>query len=267
MRQHPRATRLQATAPIAWQAFPLQATRPVKEACINHTLSNRLLKRLEPSHRQALLDQAELVELTPSTVLGEGGAPQTHAYFPTSSMVSLLAPALHHKRLNLGLTGHEGVYGGASALGIFVSAFGAEVTAAGMAWKIEATRLARLGCDHPQLVRLISQFLHVELRQLGLQTLCNHFHPLQERLARCLLMSQDRMRSRDIWLTHEQLAHMLGARRAGVTEAAGQLQQQGLINYNRGHIFIADRPALQQASCTCYQQGRAMYETGLGRAA
>lgn len=236
------------------------------KACINHTLANRILRQLEPHDRQGLLAQAELVELSASTVLGEGGMLQSHAYFPTTCMISLLAPTLDGKRLNLGLTGPEGLYGGGCALGIFVSACGAVVSAAGMAWKIEATRLARHGRDHPHLVWLVSHYLYAELRQLGLQSVCNHFHPLQQRLARCLLMSQDRMRSRDLWLTHEHLAHMLGARRAGVTEAAGWLQQQGLIHYNRGHIFIADRPALLQASCSCYQQSRAIYNQALGHA-
>lgn len=206
------------------------------------------------------------MELRPSTVLGDSGAPQTHAYFPTSCMISLVAPTLDGKRLNLGLTGHEGVYGGACALGIFVSACGAEVSAGGMAWKIEATRLARHGRDHPQLLRLVGHYLYVELRQLALQSVCSHYHALPQRLARCLLMSQDRMRSRDLWLTHEHLAHMLGARRAGVTEAAGQLQEQGLITYHRGHIYIANRPALLKASCSCYPQGRAIYHHAMGHA-
>jgi len=188
----------------------------------------------------------------------------THAYFPTSCMISLLAPAQDGKQLNLGLTGYEGVYGGACALGIFASAFGAVVSAAGLAWKIEADRLARHGRDHPQLVRLVSHFLYVELRQLGLQAACNHFHPVLQRLTRYLLMSQDRMRSRDLWLTHDHLADMLGVRRAGVTEAAGQLQRLGLIHYNRGHIYITDRPALLRASCGCYQQGRAIYRQAMG---
>ena len=189
---------------------------------------------------------------------------QSHAYFPTSSMLSLLAPTPNGKRLSLGLTGNEGVYGGACALGVFASALGAVVSAPGMAWKIEAARLARFGRDHPQLVRLISHFLHVELRQLGLQTMCNHFHPLLQRLARCLLMSHERVRTRDLWLTHDQLANMLGARRAGVTEAAGELQRLGLIQYNRGHIFIADRPGLIKVSCDCYQHSRAVYTQVMG---
>lgn len=200
-------------------------------------------------------------------MLGEGGAIQSHAYFPTSCMISLLAPTLDGKPLNLGLTGCEGVYGGACALGIFVANFGAVVSAPGMAWKIEATRLARHGREHPQLQRLVSHFLYVELRQLGLQTACNHFHPVQQRLARCLLMSQDRVRSSDLWLTHELLADMLGVRCAGVSEAAGQLQRLGLIHYHRGHIYITNRTGLLQASCGCYQQGRVVYRQAMGIAA
>lgn len=235
------------------------AALPHAKACIEQTLANRLLATLGPADRQRLLADAVFVDLEASAVLGLGGTALARAYFPTTCMISLLAPQTQHKRLVLGLTGYEGVYGGASALGIFSTAFDAVVTGAGQAWQIDAHRLAEHGRRCPDLTRLLSHFLYVELRQLGTQAVCSHFHSLQQRLARCLLMSQDRMRSPDLWLTHDDLSQMLGARRAGITVAAGALQALGLIHYSRGHIVIADRELLLTEACACYFQDRQIY--------
>ncbi|WP_342130345.1 Crp/Fnr family transcriptional regulator [Hydrogenophaga sp. OTU3427] len=202
---------------------------------------------------------AVFVDLGASAVLGLGGATLGHAYFPTTCMISLLAPQTRDKRLVLGLTGYEGVYGGACALGIFSTAFDAVVTGAGQAWQIDADRLAAHGRTSDGLLSLLSHFLYVELRQLGTQAICSHFHSLQQRLSRYLLMSQDRMRSPDLWLTHDDLSEMLGVRRAGVTEAAGELQALGLIRYNRGHVYIIDRSNLLTQACTCYLQDQLIY--------
>ena len=161
---------------------------PRVERCIEQTLANRLLAALEPADRHKLLADAVFVDLSASTVLGLGGATLTHAYFPTTCMISLLAPDSLDKRLVLGMTGYEGVYGGACALGIYSTAFDAVVTGAGQAWRVDAERLAQHGRDSQDLLRLLSHFLYVELRQLGTQTICSHFHPLRQRLARCLLM-------------------------------------------------------------------------------
>lgn len=240
------------------------AVPPHAKACIEQTLANRLLAALGPADRQRLLADAIFVDLGASAVLGLGGTELVHAYFPTTSMISLLAPQSRDRRLVLGLTGYEGVYGGACALGIFSTAFDAVVTGAGQAWKIDAKRLAAHGRSSPALLRLLSRFLYVELQQLGTQAICSHFHPLRQRLARCLLMSQDRMRSTDLWLTHDDLSQMLGARRAGVTVAAGELQALGLIRYTRGHIFIADRTQLLTQTCECYLQDQQIYSQVMG---
>ena len=240
------------------------------KARIEHSLANRLLAALGPADRQRLLADAHCVDLGETAMLGLGGTLLTHAYFPTTCMISLLAPQSDNKRLVLGLTGYEGVYGGACALGIFSTAFDAMVVGAGQAWKIDAASLAAHGRDSPELLRLLSHFLYVELRQLGTQTVCSHFHSLRQRLSRCLLMSQDRMRSSDLWLTHDSLSQMLGARRAGVTVAAGELQAMGLIRYTRGHIVIADRGQLLTQTCGCYLEDQSTYSeimdaTGLGQ--
>lgn len=235
------------------------ADAPYAKASIEQSQANRLLAALGPTDRQRLLADAVFVDLETSAVLGLGGTTLAHAYFPTTCMISLLAPQTQEKRLLLGLTGYEGVYGGACALGIFSSAFDAVVTGAGQAWQIGAERLAAHGRRSDQLLRLLSHFLYVELRQLGTQAICSHFHPLRQRLARCLLMSQDRMQSTDLWLTHDDLSQMLGVRRAGVTGAARELQAMGLIRYTRGHIYIADRAHLLTQSCACYLQDQQIY--------
>lgn len=234
---------------------------PRAKACIEQTLANRLLAALGPADRQQLLADATFVDLGASTVLGLGGSRLAHAYFPTTCMISLLAPRSQNKRLVLGLTGYEGMYGGACALGIFSTAFDAVVTGAGQAWQIDAERLAAHGRRSQALLLLLSHFLYVELRQLGTQAICSHFHPLRQRLARCLLMTQDRVRSTDLWLTHDDLSQMLGARRAGITVAAGELQALGLIRYTRGHIFVARRAGLLAQACACYGQDQLIYSS------
>lgn len=240
--------------------IPKTADLPHAKACIDQTLANRLLAALGPTDRRRLLADAVFVELETATVLGLGGAALTYAYFPTTCMVSLLAPQCGNHRLDLGLTGYEGAYGGACVLGVFATAFDAVVSGTGNAWKIEATTLAEHGRHSKDLLRVISHFLYVELRQLGTQATCSHFHPVRQRLARCLLMGQDRMRTDDLWLTHEELSLMLGVRRAGITVAAGELQGLGLIRYMRGHILIADRHGLMAQACTCYQQDLDVYQ-------
>ena len=136
------------------------AVLPHAKACIEQTLANRLLAALGPADRQHLLADAVFVDLGASAVLGLGGTELVHAYFPTTSMISLLAPQSRNKRLVLGLTGYEGVYGGACALGIFSTAFDAVVTGAGQAWQIDAKRLAAHGRSSPALLRLLRATLN-----------------------------------------------------------------------------------------------------------
>jgi len=229
-------------------------------------MANRLLAALGNEDRARLLSCAELLELPVSRSLGSAGKPLTHAWFPTSCIISVLAKPEGYPSFDVGMIGYEGVFSAGCAQGVSASAFDAVVTSEGQAWRVGAHDLACHGQRSRALNGLLSSFLSVELSQLGLLVACGRYHSLQQRLSRYLLMSQDRLRAPDILMTQNALAEVLGERRrASVTIAAGTLQDLGLIRYTRGHILVLDRSGLIDTTCACYEQGWAMYKSLMGK--
>ncbi len=227
---------------------------------IDQALANRLLTQLKQTERSLLLDQAELVELDNAQVLVRAGQPLSHAFFPTNCMISLLANPSKARCLEVGQIGFEGMLGASSALGVTASAFDAVVTGAGQAWRMPLAAL-RMQCLHSRFLSvLMVRYLYTELGQMGALAACGQFHVLEQRLARLLLMCQDRMRVPDLEVTHESLARVMGVRRASVTLLAGLFQSRHLIHHRRGHMVVADRAGLLAAACTCYAQDLAFYE-------
>jgi len=233
---------------------------PPPEPVIDLRLANRLLAQLDEVARHQLLTGADLVEVADLQHLGQAGQPLECVYFPVDCMVSLLSRPLEQHRFEIGLIGFEGMLGAGQALGVSACAFDAVVTGAGRAWRVELARLQQLTLRHSGLNRLFIHYLYFELSQMGLMAACGRFHSLAQRLARLLLMCQDRMRSADLRMTHETMAAALGMRRVGVTQQAGLFQEQGLIQYSRGQILVLDRAGLQHASCNCYGLERSDYE-------
>lgn len=215
---------------------------------------------LPAAERQRVLCDATLVEVPALDVLGKAGARQAHAYFPTTCMISLMPQHTSGTGFEVGLIGFEGALGVGGALGVSTSAFDAVAQGAGLAWRIAAAALMRHVAASPALGDVLTRYLYVQLAQMGGRAVCSRFHSLHQRLARCLLMSEDRLRSPDLLMTHDSLSHILGARRAGVSVAAGVLQTQGLIRYSRGHIVVVDRAGLLASSCACYAQDVATYD-------
>lgn len=227
---------------------------------IDQALANRLLAKLKQAERSLLLDQAELVELDDAQVLVRAGAPLSHAFFPTNCMISLLATQATARSFEVGQIGFEGMLGASSALGVTASAFDAVVTGAGQAWRIPLAFL-RKQCLHSRFLSvLMVRYLYTELGQMGALAACGQFHMLEQRLARLLLMCQDRMRVPDLEVTHESLARVMGVRRASVTLLAGLFQSRRLIEHSRGHMLVVDRAGLLATACTCYAQDLAFYE-------
>ncbi len=222
-------------------------------------VENHLIELLPGADRRRLLAACELVDLRHGEVLHESGRPARHAYFPLEGFVSLFAAVDDHPAIEIGMIGREGMLGAQLALHVARAPLRALVQGAGSARRIGATALRReLACS-VALQRVLERYLHVLMSQLGTAGACLHFHQIGPRLARCLLMSQDRAHAESFRITHELLACMLGVRRVGVTVAAGLLQAKGLIAYRRGMLTVRDRVGLEAAACSCYAADRISY--------
>jgi CRP-like cAMP-binding protein len=186
-----------------------------------------------------------------------------YAYFPSDCLVSLLTVVEGHRALEVGLVGREGMVGSRLALGIRVSPIRALVQATGMAVRIKAARFLQEFRRSPALQQTLLHFTDSLMVQVTQTAACNHFHLVEARLARWLLMTRERLPSGEFHLTHEFLADMLGVRRVGVTSAASSLQRRELIRYRRGTITILDQQGLEAAACSCYRLVQVM---GLGAA-
>jgi hypothetical protein len=230
---------------------------------IDRTLANRLLAALPLVERQALLAHCEYVELTAPLPLQDGQERLRHAYFPVDSTISVLAPADKRRSLEIGAVGCEGLFGPESRIEVESFELKGMIQGSGHAWRVDAATLQHLATNHENLNALLMKYLHVVLVQTARSVACCRFHSLEQRLARWLLTHADRNWSTDLPVTHDQLALMLGARRAGVTVAAGRLEQRGLISGGRGHIVLKGREELMRAACSCYQLDRQTYEQGM----
>jgi CRP-like cAMP-binding protein/PAS domain-containing protein len=220
--------------------------------------TNRLLAALPDKEYQRLLAGLEPVKLTYGEALYEPGERMRYAYFPSNCLVSLLTVVEGRRALEVGLVGREGMVGSRLALGIRVSSVRALVQGTGMAVRIKAARFLQEFRRSPALQRTLFRFADSLMVQVAQTAACNHFHLVEARLARWLLMTRERLPSGEFHLTHEFLADMLGVRRVGVTSAASSLQRRELIRYRRGTITILDHKGLEAAACSCYRLVRVM---------
>ncbi len=215
-------------------------------------IANRLIACLPRKESKPLLSACETVQLEFGTLLTERDDQIKHIYFPLSSFISLVTPLKGHPPLEMGIIGNEGMYGASVVLGITTAPMRAVVQGPGAALRMETKQFQRLSQTCPALMRTLNRYVYVMMAQLAQTAACNHFHEIEPRLARWLLMTNDRAHANHFHLTHEFLADMLGVRRSGITVAAGSLQSRKLIGYTRGEISILDRPGLEAASCECY---------------
>ena len=225
---------------------------------------NRLLEALPSIDLRRLLAECETVEVVFADVLYTPGERLTHVYFPLSSFISLIMPVDDSSSLEVGLIGNEGMFGIPLSLGVDVSPVRAVIQGAGLALRMGAAPFCRELASSEALQRGIDRYAFVHLSQLAQTAGCTRFHVVEARLARWLLMTQDRAHANTFHITQEFLAFMLGVRRVGVTKAASSLQKRNLIRYSRGNITVLDRRGLKAASCGCYKADRASYERTLG---
>jgi CRP-like cAMP-binding protein len=215
---------------------------------------NLLLDSLPETLRAKLVDHGERVDLEFGQVLCEPAQDLTHAWFPMTCFVSLLAPLPGHEAIELGMIGNEGMLGASMVLGSRLPFMRGVVQGAGQALRVPAAELQRFASSNAVLRDLMGRSVHRIVDQLVQSATCNSFHELQPRLARWLLMSQDHAHSDTLQLTHQFLANMLGVQRSAVTIAAGSLQAQGLIEYSRGRVSVVSRSGLVAAACGCYEE-------------
>jgi CRP-like cAMP-binding protein len=222
-------------------------------------IENHLIELLPRNDRRRLLDVCEPIHLVLADVIQEPGAATRHAYFPVDGFVSLVAQIDGHPGLEVGMVGREGMLGSNLVLGVEISPLRALVQGAGAAWRITAADFRRELARSAPLQRVLDLYIQVSLSQLAASAACLRFHQIGPRLARWLLMSQDRAHADSFHVTQEFLAYMLGVRRVGITQAAGSLQRSGLIAYNRGTLSVVDRPGLEATACACYAADRKSY--------
>ena len=228
------------------------------------TMVNRLLESLPVTDRRRMLAGCETVELVFADRLSTPGEPLQHVYFPIGGFISLIMPVDDSAALEVGMVGNEGMFGTPLALGVDISPVRAVVQGAGTALRMDAAAFRRELARSAALRQRIERYIFVQLSQLAQTAACTRFHVVEARLARWLLMTQDRAHANAFHVTQEFLAFMLGVRRVGVTKAARSLQQRELIKYSRGNITVLDRRSLKAASCGCYKADRESYDRMLG---
>lgn len=215
-------------------------------------ISNALLASLPRKTCQDLLPHLSPVSLSFGQVLYEQGQPMMSVFFPDTSLVSLLVVVEGDAALEVALVGREGMVGIPLSLGAHLSPVRALVQGEGSARRMGRSHFRAALQNHPALQAAVYGYTHALMAQIAQTAACNRFHHLNERLARWLLMTRDRVGSGEFRVTQEFLSAMLGVRRVGVTEAASAFRHQNLIEYSRGLITILDHDGLEAACCSCY---------------
>ena len=228
------------------------------------TIDNRLVACLPAADRTRLMALCEPVQLRLEQVLGEPGQRTSHVYFPVDGFISSIARVDSHHGLEVGIAGDEGMVGAHLALGVSRQPLRLLVRGSGSAWRMAAAPFREELLRSAALAVRVRRYMYVAMVQRATLAACLRFHEIGPRLARWLLMSQDRAHADHFAATQEFVATMLGVRRVGVTTAAGVLHKRGLIDYHRGEMRILDRAGLEAASCTCYKTDLGTYANTMG---
>ena len=228
------------------------------------TAGNRLLDGLPQDEMERLMPHLGRVSLALGEVIYESGGRQSYIYFPTTAIISLLYLMENGSSAEMGVAGCEGLVGIALFMGGDTVPNRAVVQSAGAAFRMKTKVLQDEFARGGVFQRLLLRYTQALMTQMSQTAVCNRLHTIEQQLCRWLLLSHDRLESDELVMTQELIANMLGVRREGITNAAGRLQEGGLISYVRGRITIRDRRGLEAAVCECYRVVRDEYDRLLG---
>jgi CRP-like cAMP-binding protein len=214
---------------------------------------NHLLDALPRADRERLFPHLKLVTLPLGAVLYESGDAQRYIYFPIDAIVSLLYVMKDGASAEIAVVGNDGAIGVALFMGGATTTNRAIVQSAGSAYRLTKRRIEQEFARHGEMLHVLLRYTQALITQMAQTAVCNRHHSVDQQLCRWLLLSLDRLSSNQLSMTQELIANMLGVRREGVTEAAGKLQNAGVIEYRRGKITVLDRPRLEGMSCECYE--------------
>ncbi len=226
---------------------------------------NHLLSAMPREEYERIQDELELVHLPLGDSVCEPYVEMKHVYFPIDAIVSLLCVMEDGGSAEIAVVGFEGIVGVSLFMGGETTPSRAVIQSGGYAYKLPGNVLKAAFYRAGPMQRLLLRYTQALLTQMGQTAVCNRHHTLDQQLCRWLLLSHDRLRSDELYMTQELIANMLGVRREGVTEAANKLQKDGLIAYRRGHITILERTELEARTCECYEVVKQEYERLLPR--
>ncbi|MBA3774319.1 MAG: Crp/Fnr family transcriptional regulator [Ramlibacter sp.] len=224
------------------------------------TSQNHILAAVPADEYERLLPHLELIEMPLGEVLYESGGLLQHVYFPTTSIVSLQVVLEDGASAEIAVVGNEGILGISLFMGGDTTPSRAVVRSTGHGYRLRAGLLQQEFNRAGPVMRLLLRYTQALITQMTQTAVCNRHHSVEQQLCRALLLSLDRLSSDSLVMTQELIANMLGVRREGVTEAAGNLQRAGLIRYRRGRIDVLDRPGLEAAVCECYAVVKVEFE-------
>jgi CRP-like cAMP-binding protein len=221
---------------------------------------NRLLAVLPDATYDAMLPSLEPLQMPLGLSLYESGSEQGYVYFPTTAIVSLLYVLADGASAEIAVTGNEGLVGISLFMGGETTTTRAVVQSAGLGYRLRASVMKKEFERGSELQHLLLRFTQALITQMTQTAVCNRHHEVDQQLCRWLLLSLDRLAGSELVMTQELMANMLGVKRGGVSEAAGKLQDEGLIRYNRGKISVIDRQRLEARVCECYRVVKKEYD-------
>ncbi|MCQ9374949.1 Crp/Fnr family transcriptional regulator [Methyloversatilis sp. XJ19-13] len=222
--------------------------------------TNELLAALPDAEWDRWLPNLEPVDMPLGKVLYESGTRLSHVYFPVTAIVSLLYVMEDGASAEIAVVGKEGLVGVSLFMGGESTTSRAVVQSAGEGYRLKSNLMMVEFNRAGPVLHLLLRYTQALITQMAQTAVCNRHHSLDQQLCRWLLLSLDRLPTNELVMTQELIANMLGVRREGVTEAAGRLQESGLISYRRGHITVLDRAGLEKRTCECYAVVKAEYD-------